>query len=532
MSHHAKASSAGSIDGGGRGRGRFRRIPLALLSAFVLIAVVVLSAALASAAAPVVTVDPAGELGFSSVKAEGSVNPGEKETSCHFEFLTDKQFNDNVDNGDPGFANAAGADCANPLTGNAPVAVSANLENLTSGTTYHLRLVASNEDGTEIALAPNFTTQTATAPVLTLDAPGSVSYTKAHISGTIDPEGGNVNPVGGPAPISWALETNSQGTWEFREGGTIEGAAAESTSPITVEKDLEGLSPATNFKFRLRAIYTGREAIKAGGEFTTLVVSQPVVAANDAAPVTGTTAHFSGTVTAGGTDPAFDSSCTFDYVTDKQFLIDGFASAQPIACVPPTVTGTSSTLVAADAAGLEPNTVYHLRLRAENAGGQSTAPAANTFSTEKIAPVIVSTFPNDVTTTSATLNAQIKPGGDATTYHFEYMTLAAYEDAGETFAGATSTPESASIGADGLPHLASANISGLQPNTAYRFRVVATNVKSPVGGTAGAVSGFLTWLTPSGEADPDVTDVTVPVADQHIVIQRRPTAGSMPGRAR
>jgi hypothetical protein len=459
---------------------------------------------MSAAAAPTVSVDPASSVGFTSVKATGEVNPGEKETFCHFEYISDKQLEENEANGDPGFANAAAAGCdVEPLSGNTAQAVAANLENLTSATIYHLRLVASNEDGTEVAPAPNFTTQTATPPALALNPPSGVSYTKAHISGTVDPEGGNVNPIGGPVPIAWQLEINFQGFWEWVEGGVIQEAEAEASAPIAVSKDLEFLPPNTNFKFRLKAFYTGRETTQAGGEFTTLAVSQPTVVADDATSVTGTAAHFSGTVTAGGEDPAFNTNCTFDYVTAAQFGIDEFAGASQVGCDINPVTGTAPTAVVADPTDLQPNTTYHLRLRGENAGGQSTSMAPDTFTTDALAPTIADAFATDVTQGSATLNAMIRPGGIPTTYHFDYLTLAQFEANGETFAGASQTPESASIGSDNSVHQVSASVSGLQLGTAYRFRVVATNAQSAPGGTPGVAVGFTTNSATAGQSCPN-----------------------------
>jgi hypothetical protein len=500
VSHHAKAPSAGSTEGSGKGRGRFRRAPLASLAALLLLASLALGVALSSAAVPVVTIEPASEVGFTTAKAEGKVDPGEKETLCHFEYISSAQFDENEGNAQPGFTNAAQAACdVEPLTGNTAQTVTADLGGLVAGTTYHLRLVASNEDGTEAEVAPNFITQSATAPTLALGSPGAVTYTKAHISGTVDPEGGNVNPLGGvPVPITWQLQISRDPVnegWGTAAEGTIEGPEAEASAPIAVPAgglDLENLQNGANYKFRLKAFYAGKESTKAGGEFTTLAVSPPGVTVEDASLVTGTTAHFKGAVTPGGADAAFNSNCTFDYVTDKQFLIDEFASAQPIGCNPNPVEGAGSSTVVADPTGLEPHTVYHLRLRAENLGGTTTATALDTFETEAIGPAITGSNASNVLTTSATLNAQVNPGGAATTYHFEYLTLADFLANGETFAGAKSTPESASIGADNLSHPVSANVTGLQLGAAYRFRVVATNSESPLGGTPGPATSFNT----------------------------------------
>jgi hypothetical protein len=97
------------------------------------------------------------------------------------------------------------------------------------------------------------------------------------------------------------------------------------------------------------------------------------------------------------------------------------------------------------------------------------------------APQVKATWVTDVTATSANLRTEINPGGAATTYHFEYLTLAAYEAnlkaAKDPFTGATKAPlsGSASVGAGSLAVERVQHVSGLTPTSVYRFRVVATN---------------------------------------------------------
>jgi hypothetical protein len=100
------------------------------------------------------------------------------------------------------------------------------------------------------------------------------------------------------------------------------------------------------------------------------------------------------------------------------------------------------------------------------AGFAFTAPAAEAALT---APVVVGTWPSAVGAESANLRAEIEPGGLATTYLFEYTTEATFRTKG--FIGATKVPQTGvSIGTGlVLQHIE------LEPDTAYRFRVVATN---------------------------------------------------------
>jgi len=103
-------------------------------------------------------------------------------------------------------------------------------------------------------------------------------------------------------------------------------------------------------------------------------------------------------------------------------------------------------------------------------------------------PVVIGSWPSAVGAESANLRAQIEPGvGNlATTYLFEYTTEANFRTKG--FIGATKVPQlGISIGTGFvLQHL-----SGLQPDTAYRFRVVAKN-NSLIGTTPGPPRSFNT----------------------------------------
>jgi hypothetical protein len=83
-----------------------------------------------------------------------------------------------------------------------------------------------------------------------------------------------------------------------------------------------------------------------------------------------------------------------------------------------------------------------------------------------------------VTATTAELSAQINPNSSATRYVFQYETEASYaaNDPSERFAGALEAPLGGAFLGEGTEVLsASASLLGLAPDTAYRFRVVATS---------------------------------------------------------
>jgi hypothetical protein len=358
----AKASSTGSNTRQGK--------RLGLLGALALLVSLVLGTTLASATAPVVTIDPAAQVGFTTAEVKGEVNPGEKETSYRFEYITDAQFDQNETESLPGFEGAAqvgfggfSQEEAEGIVGAVPVGP-AILEELTAATEYHLRLVAENEDGTESA-ATTFTTQTATAPALAVIPASKVSSTKAHIEGTVDPEGGNVNPIGPTAvPIGWELQINREGEgWATAEGGTIEGPEAESSSPITFKEDLEGLQSNSAYKFRLRATYAGKEALSSEEEFQTSAIP-PELASRPSVPLSASSVRLRAYV-----NPRNSAltDCRFAWGADGAF-------DQSAPCDPMPSSGNSAVEVAATITGLKANTQYSFHLIATSAAGTSQGP--------------------------------------------------------------------------------------------------------------------------------------------------------------
>lgn len=96
-------------------------------------------------------------------------------------------------------------------------------------------------------------------------------------------------------------------------------------------------------------------------------------------------------------------------------------------------------------------------------------------------PLIGALWASEVSASSAHLNAEIDANGSPTTYHFDYITAAAYEAnvAGgkEGFAGAARapSPNDANLATSPVQQL----LSNLQPQTAYRYRLVAKNSAGP-----------------------------------------------------
>jgi DNA-binding beta-propeller fold protein YncE len=213
-----------------------------------------------------------------------------------------------------------------------------------------------------------------------------------------------------------------------------------------------------------------------------------------AGPVAKTGATLNATV-----DPE-DAATTyhFQYVDQGSFESEGgFAS-------PHTVTTTESASIGEDFAGhqvsfeieagrLTPGTAYRFRVVARNANAPGGVDG-EAASFETLPPARVdATTASRVTSSSATVEAEVAPLGDATTYRFEYLTEAEYQADGEGFAGpdrpAVAPEPEAPIGAGQGDVAVFQHLQGLLAGTVYRYRVVAHNA---LGTEPGLVESFTT----------------------------------------
>jgi hypothetical protein len=150
--------------------------------------------------------------------------------------------------------------------------------------------------------------------------------------------------------------------------------------------------------------------------------------------------------------------------------------------------GFSDRAISVAISGLQPATSYHFRLSATNKAGKTTEGPDQSF--ETLPPVsILSTSVGAVTSTSATLEAELNPHGLAGTYQFQYGLSTAY--------GSSAPPAEASAGQGSGPAPVTAIVQGLAPDTTYHYRVVARNSLGPSLGpdreftTQGAVATVL-----------------------------------------
>jgi streptogramin lyase len=188
--------------------------------------------------------------------------------------------------------------------------------------------------------------------------------------------------------------------------------------------------------------------------------------------LTATSAMISGTINPEGVKVIYD----FEYGTSESYgsRTDEVSSWAGDEATEPKEVGESLT-------GLEPHQTYDYQLVASSIHGSS--PCGNqTLTTESAKPSIEGEGVDGSTQTEATLLATVNPNNEATHFHFEYGTS-------PSLSGASSGPSEELVAAYGNI-AADQEVSGLQPNTTYYYRVLVSNTG---GGTSdGPINSFLT----------------------------------------
>jgi len=307
-----------------------------------------------------------------------------------------------------------------------------------------------------------------TAPDLTINHTTSNSIHTAHVSGTINPDG---------------LENTYY--FEYKEGNEAAWTGANSkTAPEHivpadntthgVAADLSGLEPFTQYQVRLVATNdeTGAKNFSEVDRFRT---GQPaVLTINPPSNPTAHTVDVSGTVDPKDTETTwrFQTSSSPECLTGKGF------SDSPSHLIPANAgpTPVEETII-----GLIPAQQYCVRIAASNSPGTTTSEIRQ-FTTVAAPPLAEGRGAAPKTQTSARINAFIDPENAATSYRFEFS-----EDGGASWI----TEPSHSLPAGSTTSvLVSEEIDGLQPATAYAFRVVAENA----GGSAQSEAQSFTTL--------------------------------------
>jgi hypothetical protein len=348
------ASAVRGLSGSGAPSGPCSRIALVLAAALAL--VLVYGVTVASAAAPVVAVNNASSVEYTTAHVSGEVDPQGQSTTYRFQYISEAQQLEDFEFGFPEWEFAATA--KEEAIEGAAQPVEADLAGLTPGTTYHLRLVAENGEALSEAVAPStFTTKPVAQPTVSIEAPSSITGTTTHFTGHIEPNA----PAGNPAEfdVDWHFECTPECP------GLSGGHIAADSSTHAVEAEATGLIPGTAYKVSLFATNFGGTATAGPESFSTATIA-PQIPSEQVVPSI-TEATLTAQINPGGV-----TTYHFEYGPSASY-----GQSTPAATIP---SGVNPVPVEARITGLSPVTGYHFRVVAENSAEKVTG-TDQTFTT-------------------------------------------------------------------------------------------------------------------------------------------------------
>ncbi|MEA2468992.1 MAG: virginiamycin lyase, partial [Thermoleophilaceae bacterium] len=312
-------------------------------------------------------------------------------------------------------------------------------------------------------------------------APGVTAPTASGVTNT------GVQLAAGIAPNSQATNYYFEyGTTTAYGSTTAASSAGSAATSSTRTASVSGLTPGTTY--HVRAVATNATGTTTGADytFTTTVPGAPSATTDGATGVTSANATLAATVNpqTAATSYHFEWGPTPGY---------GTSVPQPDGSLP---GDGSDHALTQSLSGLEPNTTYYYRIVASSTGGTTYGDEA-TFTTDAVAPDASTGSATGVTASSARLAGTLNPRNSDAGWHFDYGTNG-------TFGSSAPDPDEA-LAADNGDHAVAQDITGLEPNTTYHYRLAAS---SNAGATTDAQKVFKTLAVAPGVQAQDAQDVT------------------------
>jgi uncharacterized protein (TIGR02145 family) len=339
--------------------------------------------------------------------------------------------------------------------GNGNGIFSETIDELTPGVKYYVKAYAQNSKGTTYGNETFFTTLIGFPQISTID-PAPITSSSVSVGGSIASDGGSGVVEKG---IFWSKSPNAN-----ISGVKVVIESETNDFTTTLDNLLRGTT------YYVKAFATNAKGSAFGEEklFSTLK-ELPTIATLSAQDITINSAIIFGEITSdGGAN-----------ITEKGFYW-GTTDA-------PETTGTKIVIEGEEAQfsksldNLNPGATYFFVAYAENEVGKVYG-SQKSLKTQGNLPIASTTGHSNLKTSSVTLKGIVSASMLITTVTFEYGTSSSY--------GNSITAQQSPITADNVE--VSAEISGLQSNTTYHYRVVAQNV---LGASSGRDSTFKTVLT-------------------------------------
>lgn len=278
--------------------------------------------------------------------------------------------------------------------GTSPVAASAPLTGLPSGTTIHYRVIAANSQGTTTGADNTFTT-TAPQPQVTTTAASFVTTATANLNGTVNPNN---------LPTSVYFEYGDRA--DALPNTTSTQNAGSGSANLDQFAFVSGLAPDATIFYRLVAVSGAQTVYGAVLSFRTLPI-KPSIIASGATNVNSTGATLNATIAANG----FATGAWFEYGTNNAYGtttgIQSVAAAETNAAISEALTNLAA------------GRTYHFRGVATNTNGV-TFGADQSFTTGFPPPAVLTGAAGPVSTNGATISGAVNPNGRPSGYWVEY----------------------------------------------------------------------------------------------------------------
>jgi hypothetical protein len=212
-------------------------------------------------------------------------------------------------------------------------------------------------------------------------------------------------------------------------------------------------------------------------------ITAAVASINPATAVTDVSAQLSGTVNPNSVDNPF--APTVWRLQYSRNGVDWLTASQGS-----LAAGTAPVAVSGSATGLLANTTYRVRIVTQKPfANPEVASPELTLLTDAVKPELAAVRADSITQNGARLTGQVNPHSTLTGYRFEWG------EQGGPLDRVVPIPDG-TVGDGPVAVFVSEQLSGLQPATTYRFRLVATSTTE--GATTSAIETFTTPSAASG----------------------------------